>query len=109
MRTVKFRQPAPAQPVSVQQDSPSQPSPNIEHTYVDAASTQDTVEEDYDDFDDFDFVEAYDDDPDVGDERMFPENTASSAIKCAFLGVGGGGGKLAKAFLRFWDSIRPFS
>ena len=52
-----------------------------------------------DDFDDFDFVEAYDDDPVAADERMLPENSAASAIKCAFLGIGGGGGKLAKAFL----------
>ena len=51
------------------------------------------------DFDDFDFVEAYDDDPIGADDQMLPENTAPSAIKCAFLGVGGGGGKLAKAFL----------
>ena len=50
-------------------------------------------------FDDFDFVEAYDDDPIGADDQMLPENTAPSAIKCAFLGVGGGGGKLAKAFL----------
>ena len=50
------------------------------------------------DGDDFDFVEAYDDDP-AGDERLLPENEARCAIKCAFLGVGGGGGKLAKAFL----------
>jgi len=53
-----------------------------------------------DDFDgdDFDFVEAYDDDP-AGDDRLLPENSARCAIKCAFIGVGGGGGKLAKAFL----------
>lgn len=51
-----------------------------------------------DDFD-FGFVEAYDDTPAVGDERLLPENTAPSAINCAFVGVGGGGGKLAKAFL----------
>ena len=49
--------------------------------------------------DDFDFVEAYDEDPAAADERMLPENEAVSAISCAFLGVGGGGGKLAKAFL----------
>ena len=49
--------------------------------------------------DDFDFVEAYDEDPAASDERMLPENEATSAISCAFLGVGGGGGKLAKAFL----------
>jgi cell division GTPase FtsZ len=50
-------------------------------------------------FDDFDFVEAYDDDPVSQDDQMLPENRAPSAINCAFLGVGGGGGKLAKAFL----------
>jgi cell division GTPase FtsZ len=49
--------------------------------------------------DDFDFVEAYDEDPAEADERMLPENEAVSAISCAFIGVGGGGGKLAKAFL----------
>lgn len=49
--------------------------------------------------DDFDFVEAYDEDPAEADERMLPDNEAQSAISCAFLGVGGGGGKLAKAFL----------
>jgi len=49
--------------------------------------------------DDFDFVEAYDDDPADADERMLPENEAPSAISCAFVGIGGGGGKLAKAFL----------
>ncbi len=49
--------------------------------------------------DDFDFVMAYDDDPAVADERLLPENTARSAISCGFIGVGGGGGKIAKAFL----------
>jgi cell division GTPase FtsZ len=48
---------------------------------------------------DFGFVEAYDDDPAQADERLLPDNTAPSAINCAFVGVGGGGGKLAKAFL----------
>ena len=47
---------------------------------------------------DFDFVEAYDDEP-ADDDRMLEENTAKSAINCAFLGIGGGGGKMAKAFL----------
>ena len=50
-------------------------------------------------FDDFDFVEAYDDEPVAQDAQMLPENRAPSAVSCAFLGVGGGGGKLAKAFL----------
>ena len=48
--------------------------------------------------DEFDFVEAYDEEP-ANDELLLPENTAKSAIRCAFIGVGGGGGKLAKAFL----------
>lgn len=49
--------------------------------------------------DDFDFVMAYDDDPAESDERLLPENSARSAISCGFIGVGGGGGKLANAFL----------
>ena len=49
--------------------------------------------------DEFDFVDAFDDNDDVKDELALPENTADSAINCAFIGVGGGGGKLAKAFL----------
>lgn len=52
-----------------------------------------------DESDDFDFVMAYDDDPAESDERLLPENSAKSAITCGFIGVGGGGGKLAKAFL----------
>tara|TARA_R110000824_G_scaffold238937_1_gene427627 strand:- start:2206 stop:3288 length:1083 start_codon:yes stop_codon:yes gene_type:complete len=64
-------------------------------------STQDeTQDNNYpaDDGFDFGFVEAYDDAPAAGDERLLPENTAPSAINCAFIGLGGGG-KLAKAFL----------
>lgn len=49
--------------------------------------------------DDFGFLGNYDDDPDLQDERMLPVNSAASAISCGFLGFGGGGGKLAKAFL----------
>jgi len=49
--------------------------------------------------DDFDFVMAYDDDPAEADERLLQDNSARSAISCGFIGVGGGGGKLAKAFL----------
>ncbi len=50
------------------------------------------------DTDDFGFVEAYDDSV-KADDRLLPENSATSAVKCGFVGVGGGGGKLAKAFL----------
>ena len=49
--------------------------------------------------DDFGFLGNYDDNPELQDERMLPINTATSAINCGFLGFGGGGGKLAKAFL----------
>ena len=49
--------------------------------------------------DDFDFVDAYDTAPTKGDDRLLPDNVAKSAISCGFVGIGGGGGKLAKAFL----------
>ena len=51
------------------------------------------------DEDEFDFVEAFSDDVKEDQSELLPENTAKSAIECAFIGVGGGGGKLAKAFL----------
>ena len=47
----------------------------------------------------FDFVDAYSDDVVEDSAELLPENTAQSAIDVAFVGVGGGGGKLAKAFL----------
>jgi len=53
-----------------------------------------------DEFDmEFDFVEAYDDDPVDDDGRLLPDNEPISALNVGFIGVGGGGGKLAKAFL----------
>ena len=51
--------------------------------------------------DDFGFLGNYDDEPELHDELMLPANTAASAINCGFIGIGGGGGKLAKAFLDF--------
>lgn len=51
------------------------------------------------DFDDFDFVSHFDENDEVKSEELLPENTAASALSCAFIGLGGGGGKLAKAFL----------
>jgi cell division GTPase FtsZ len=93
-------QPEVTPPAAPPQQAPASPAPVVETPQQPAQPVvEDTLDDDFGDFDDFDFVEAYDDDPDMGDERMFPENTAASAIKCAFLGVGGGGGKLAKAFL----------
>lgn len=49
--------------------------------------------------DEFDFVDAYSDDVKEDTSELLPENSAESAIQCAFVGVGGGGGKLAKAFI----------
>ena len=51
------------------------------------------------DFDDFDFVDHYGNDSTATGDELLPGNTAHSAINCGFIGVGGGGGKLAKAFL----------
>ena len=50
------------------------------------------------DANEFDFVESYDDAPSIS-ETLLPSNKASSAISAGFIGVGGGGGKLAKAFI----------
>jgi len=49
--------------------------------------------------DEFDFVDAYAEKAEEDATELLPENTTQSAINCAFLGVGGGGGKLAKAFI----------
>ena len=78
-------------------DGPSDPAPTTDSTPEPGPASQ--PDDSLEGFDDFDFVEAYDDEPAGFDERMLPENRAASAIKCAFLGIGGGGGKLAKAFL----------
>ena len=42
-------------------------------------------------FDDFDFVDHYGATVEVDHEDQLPENTATSALNCAFVGVGGGG------------------
>ena len=52
-----------------------------------------------DDADDFDFVEHYGAEIDTKSEEQLPDNTIKSALNCAFVGFGGGGGKMAKAFL----------
>ncbi len=51
------------------------------------------------DFGDLDFADHYGDETVKDDSQLLPENTATSAINCAFVGFGGGGGKLAKSFL----------
>jgi cell division GTPase FtsZ len=47
----------------------------------------------------FDFVDHYDEAEEVAQSNQLPENEVECALNCAFVGVGGGGGKLAKAFL----------
>ena len=49
--------------------------------------------------DDWGFVSGLDDENEFVDERLLPDNTAASALSVGFVGIGGGGGKLAKAFL----------
>lgn len=49
--------------------------------------------------DDFDFLEAYGAVEEVKNDDQLDDNSAVSALNCAVVGVGGGGGKIAKAFL----------
>jgi len=49
--------------------------------------------------DDFDFIEHYGEEEVVNHENLLAENTTVSPLNCAVLGIGGGGGKMAKAFL----------
>ena len=49
--------------------------------------------------DDFDFIDHYGDDEEVTHENLLPENNVPASLNCAIVGVGGGGGKMAKAFL----------
>jgi cell division GTPase FtsZ len=49
--------------------------------------------------DDFDFIDEYDESTSINAGTELPENVAPTAINCGFVGFGGGGGKLAKAFL----------
>ena len=47
--------------------------------------------------DDFDFLDDYGAEAVQGNQ--LPDNEANSAINCAFVGFGAGGGKIAKSFL----------
>jgi len=48
---------------------------------------------------DFDFIDHYGGEVDVSHEDQLPENDAVSSINCGFVGIGGAGGKMVKAFL----------
>ena len=51
------------------------------------------------DFEDFDFIEQYGESEEVKNEDQLPDNEAGAAINIGIVGVGGGGGKIAKSFL----------
>lgn len=48
---------------------------------------------------DFDFIDSYGDASEVVSQEQLPDCESGSALSVAIIGVGGGGGKLAKAFL----------
>tara|TARA_R110000824_G_scaffold21466_9_gene79946 strand:- start:253 stop:1293 length:1041 start_codon:yes stop_codon:yes gene_type:complete len=48
---------------------------------------------------DFDFIEHYGDTTQVDHDNQLPENEVETSLNCAFVGIGGGGGKIVKAFL----------
>ena len=51
------------------------------------------------DFEDFDFIDQYGESEEVKNEDQLPDNEAGAAISIGVVGVGGGGGKIAKSFL----------
>ena len=51
------------------------------------------------DAEDFGMVEDFGLDMEFSDEDLLPENTAPSSINIGFVGVGGGGNKMANAFI----------
>ena len=76
-----------SEPVKVKEEEKM--STKEENTPVESAAS---------DFD-FDFVDHYGDDAAETGDNLLPDNEVPAAINCGFIGVGGGGGKLAKAFL----------
>ena len=85
--------PQPVQPPPVVQPVAQQPpTPSLSYQPQTVAPL---VEDD----DDFDFVSDYDESVETGVSNLLPENTAKSSLSVGFVGIGGGGGKMAKAFL----------
>jgi len=72
---------------------------NEEISYIDEDINNSEENSMSQDFDDFDFVSHFDENAEVGSDELLPENEAPSSLNCAFIGLGGGGGKLAKSFL----------
>ena len=80
-------------PNNINQEIINNMAKNTGKKKVDKVAEEESLE------DDFGFLGNYDDENDNSDSLSLPENTAKSAISCAFIGVGGGGGKMAKAFI----------
>ena len=64
-----------------------------------SSPTPTTQSDDFMDLNDLDFVDHYGEETVSDKTELLPSNVAQTAINCAFVGIGGGGGKLAKAFL----------
>ena len=73
--------------------------PKVEGEAAQQAAAPEPGNDDLMDFGDLDFADHYGDDAIKDESQLLPKNTAQSAINCAFVGFGGGGGKLAKSFL----------
>ncbi len=73
--------------------------PKAEGEEAQSTPTPEQSSDDLMDFGDLDFADHYGDDAVKDESQLLPANTAQSAINCAFVGFGGGGGKLAKSFL----------
>ena len=87
-------------PVVQPEISQTQTQLAVDQANIPPVAQSNTASDDFaDDFDDFDFVDHYGDDSIADNTKLLPENTARSAINCAFVGIGGGGGKMAKSFL----------
>ena len=85
--------------LNVQDKKDSEPKLDPDFILPDEDSIADTSSASSFDVNDFGFIEHYGEEVSVFHDEQLPENTAPSALNCAFIGVGGGGGKLAKAFL----------
>ena len=86
------------------------PEPPIEEAILDveelkkSAETQPVVESEGDiwalpENNDFDFIDHYGEEAEIKHQEQLDDNSIESAINFGVIGVGGGGGKIAKAFL----------
>ena len=60
---------------------------------------KDTTTWELPDADDFDFIDHYGEEVEIRHHDQLDDNSVASAINFGVIGVGGGGGKIAKAFL----------